>query len=208
MCKADFPKTNVLTKRTLLACHGMAKKCSLPVRGRRNALGIRQGERTDEWQSGTTPIFAVHFGSNSHTMPNYRLPPTPGVHSLLCEDARCIQQAKAMMEKLTPKKLAKIVQRVQRESTGYYCGYTFKGQAIGKKYLLQASKSFDYMTPTLEGKTATQRMHRITNRCGCFMFLVYEHCPLFLLGRREYRRNFLENFVEIRFLHFFCTCVD
>jgi len=163
-CKADFPKSNVLTKKTVLVCYGMAKKFNLPVRGRRNALGLWQGQRSDEWQSGTTPSFAVHFGSNSHTMPNYRLPPTLGVHAHLCEDARCKEHAEAMIQKLTAKKLAKIAQRVQRESTGYYCGYTFKGQAIGKKYLLQATKSLDYMTSTLEDKTQAQRMHRITNR--------------------------------------------
>lgn len=56
------------------------------------------------------------------------------------------------------------MQRVQREITGYYCGYTFKGQTVGKKMLLKASGTLDYLTPTLAKKTATQRMHQITNR--------------------------------------------
>ena len=76
-CKADFPKNNVITDRTVLICQGMARRFRLRIRGRRNALGLWQGQRSDPWQSGTTPSLAVHFRSNSHTMPNYRLPPTP-----------------------------------------------------------------------------------------------------------------------------------
>ena len=61
LCKADFPKTNVLTEKTVVVCQGMARASKLRVRGRRNAFGLWQGERTDIWQSGTTPSFAVHF---------------------------------------------------------------------------------------------------------------------------------------------------
>jgi hypothetical protein len=32
------------------------------------------------WQSGTCPAFARVFRSNSHTAPNYRLPPDPAYH--------------------------------------------------------------------------------------------------------------------------------
>ena len=46
----------------------------------------------------------------------------------------------------------------------YYCGYTFKGQTVGRKYLLLASKSYDYMEPGLESKTDGQRRHRVLNR--------------------------------------------
>ena len=75
-----------------------------------------------------------------------------------------------MLAKLSLKTVAKISQRVQRECTGYYCGYTFKGQAIGRKYLLKASQSLDYLTETLEKKTPAQRMHHITNKCFSDMF--------------------------------------
>lgn len=75
-----------------------------------------------------------------------------------------------MLGSLTLKTVSKIAQRVQRESTGYYCGYTFKGQAIGRKYLLKAAQSLDYLTDTLETKTPAQRMHHITNKCFSDMF--------------------------------------
>ena len=148
----------------------MARIFKLKVRGRRNAFGLWQGERTDIFQSGTTPSFAVHFRSNSHTMPNYRVPLTPAIHSALCSCASCKKQGKEMLDKLTLKVIAKIAQRVQRECTGYYCGYTFKGQVVGRKYLLQASQSLDYVTEVMENKTPSQRMHHITNKCFSDMF--------------------------------------
>ena len=75
-----------------------------------------------------------------------------------------------MLDKLSLKMVSKIAQRVQRESTGYYCGYTFKGQTIGRKYLLKATQSLEYLTDTLEKKTPAQRMHHITNKCFSDLF--------------------------------------
>ena len=170
LCKADFPKSNVLTKETVVVCRGLARRFKLRVRGRRNAFGLWQGQRSDIWQSGTTPSLAVHFRSNSHTMPNYRVPLTQAIHAAVCTCPACQKQSQEMLESLTLKTVSKIAQRVQRESTGYYCGYTFKGQAIGRKYLLKASKSLDYLTDALENKTAAQRMHHITNKCFSDMF--------------------------------------
>ena len=60
--------------------------------------------------------------------------------------------------------MSKLAQRVQREATGYYCGYTFKGQVVGRKYILQAAKSLDYLSADLQDKTEGQRLHRVTNR--------------------------------------------
>ena len=116
-CKADFPKDNLLTEKTVLVCQGMARRFKLRMRGRRNALGLWQGQRSDPWQSGTTPSFAVHFRSNSHTMPNYRLPPTAAVHEATCPSDTCRKKAAEMMESMTTKKVARLAQRVQREAT-------------------------------------------------------------------------------------------
>ena len=170
-CKHDFPKTSVRTESTVLICQGLAKKFKLRVTGRRNAYGLLQGRRSEDWQSGTTPGFAVHFRSNSHTMPNYRIPPVPAAHEECCPSKTCAMRSKAMvddatklLEKATIKGMSRLAQRVQREATGYYCGYTFKGQVAGRKYILQASKSMDYMSTGLGDKTVGQRLHRITNR--------------------------------------------
>ena len=171
VCKHDFPKSNVITDQTLLICQGLAKKFKLRVTGRRNAYGLLLGRRPEEWQSGTTPALAVHFRSNSHTMPNYRIPPVPAAHEECCPSATCALRTKAMLDgarnlldKATIKGISRLAQRVQREATGYYCGYTFKGQVVGRKYILQAVKSLDYLTTGLQDKTEGQRLHRITNR--------------------------------------------
>ena len=113
-CKADFPKSNVLTDTTVVVCQGIARIFKLPVRGRRNAFGLWQGKRTDMWQSGTTPSLAVHFRSNSHTMPNYRVPLTPAIHTVVCSCSSCQERGKEMLDKLSLKTVAKIAQRVQR----------------------------------------------------------------------------------------------
>ena len=133
-CKHDFPKDNVLSDRTVLVCQGLAKKFRLHVKGKRNAYGLWLGQRSCMWQSGTTPGFAVHFRSNTHTMPNYRLPVTSAVHEPSCRNAQCLEQAKALLNKVAIKAISRVTQRVQRETTGYYCGYTFKGQVVGRKY--------------------------------------------------------------------------
>ena len=74
VCKADFPKTKLITFATRLVCRGLAKKYGLRTQGRRNQLGNMVGKRSCEWQSGTSPALAVVFRSNTHTLPNYRAP--------------------------------------------------------------------------------------------------------------------------------------
>ncbi len=107
------------------------------------------------------PSLAVHFRSNSHTMPNYRVLLTSSIHAAVCSCESCRKQAKEMLSKLTLKTVSKIAQRVQRECTGYYCGYTFKGQAIGRKFPFTAVESSDYLTDTVEKKTRAKHMHNI-----------------------------------------------
>ena len=122
------------------------------------------GRRTCPWLSGTTPAFAAVFRSNSHTQLNHRLPLLPETHDDELCSKRCHKECGNI------KVICKLAQRAQREATGYYCGYTFKGQAIGRTYLLKASQSLDYLTDALENKTAAQRMHHITNKCFSDMF--------------------------------------
>ena len=160
-CKADFPKTNLCLPSTVHVCRGLAKKLKLRVSGRRNALGSFSGKRTCMWQSGTTPSFAVAFRSNTHTLPNWRLPPIEETHSEMCNSSACKEKLSCPREQ---KVVSKLAQRVQRQCTGYYCGYTFKPQPVGRKYLRGASESLNYLTAGLRDKSAGQQWHRITHR--------------------------------------------
>ena len=129
VCKADFPKTKLLTPRALVVCRNLAKKMGLRVSGRRNSFGITVGARSCEWQSGTTPSFAVLFRSNSYTLPNFRVPLLPETHEDECCKSRSCREHVSNPKNL--KAMSKLAQRAQREATGYYCGYTFKRQPVG-----------------------------------------------------------------------------
>ena len=60
--------------------------------------------------------------------------------------------------------LSKVAQRAQREATGYYCGYAFKGQPVGKRFLKAAADNLNYFETGLEDKRPAQQWHRITHR--------------------------------------------
>ena len=101
-CKADFPMRRLRINTPVLVCRGIAKKLGLRASGRRNALGKIMGRRRCEWQSGTTPAFAVLFRSNSHTAPNYRLPLLAETH----DDTQC--PSKACTEWVSAQKIINI----------------------------------------------------------------------------------------------------
>ena len=115
-----------------------------------------------EWQSGTTVSFAVASRSNTHTLPNWRLPPLPETHADdYCQHPTCLA---AMGDTSYVKLTSKVGQRAQRQTTGYYCGYTFKAQPVGRKFTRLASESLNYVIPQLKDRTSGQRWHRITHR--------------------------------------------
>jgi hypothetical protein len=164
VCKHEFPRKPALLKTSLI-CKGLAKKHGLKVAGRRNAYGSFRGKRRGKWQSGCIVAFASHFRANSHSMPGYRVPPLKGTHEETCPSASCQQHVEtAENEAKLIKTIAKRAQRVQRECTGYYCGYTFKAQPVGRKYMKAAQESLNYMTTGLEDKSHGQRFHRMTQR--------------------------------------------
>ena len=174
----------------------------------RNSLGKILTRRECEWQSGTSLALAVQFRCNTHTAPNFRVPPIPGTHSsLYCGSKNCTEEhgpnkpvdkertssivvdgdrvpvvtvsvdpssTGSTSKGRTPgrkpdfnrfmKVLTKLAQRAQREATGYYCGYTFKAQPVGAKYLRAAGESLNYMDVGLNDKTSGQKWHAATHR--------------------------------------------
>ena len=160
-CKADFPKVKLCIPHPRVVCRGLAKKFGLRVTGRRNAFGAIIGRRRCQWQSATTPSFAVIFRSNTHTMPNYRVPLLPETHDAACPSKAC---AAHVLSHADTKIISKLAQRVQREATGYYCGYAFKRQPVGTKHLRAVGETLNYVTAGMEDKTSGQRWHRMTHR--------------------------------------------
>ena len=168
-CKADFPKSHLLLKKSLVVCRGLARKLKLKISGRRNAFGSIAGERSCEWQSATHPLFAAAFRSNTHTQPNYRVPRMAETHeNSTCTNCKCLESLQDANE---IKRISKLAQRVQRECTGYFCGYTFKVQPVGKKFLRIAAQNNNYLTDVLKDKTPGQVWHRAThNLYTCLLY--------------------------------------
>ena len=163
ICKHDFPKK--LNETMQICCAGVAKQLQLRISGRRNAFGSVVGQRSCVWQSGTLPAVAAAFGSNTHTMPGYRLPIVAATHnSSVCKSAKCKQLLEVNSKRAT-KLVCKLAQRVQRECTGYFCGYTFKGQPVGDSHIKKIAKSCDYVRHSdMKDKSVAQIHHRISHR--------------------------------------------
>ena len=162
-CKHGFPKTIFQHSKAILICRGIARRFpALRISGRRNAFGSLVQQRRDAYQSGTTPSFAVAFRSNSHTAPNWRLPPMPGTHcNELCRSSTCHQE---IVQGAAVRRLSRIIQRAQSNCAAYFCGYTFKVQPTGKKFLKGVAESLNYLEVGMKDKTPGQQWHRITHR--------------------------------------------
>ena len=164
-CKHGFPKSCFKFAKATLICRGIARRfaaAGIRISGRRNAFGSFLLPRGDAWQSASTPSFAVAFRSNTHTAPNWRLPPMPGTHEEeLCRSRTCHEEVRVAKNLY---QLSKIAQRSQRNCTGYFCGYTFKAQPVGKKFIRGIAESLNYMTVGLQDQTPGKQWHRITHR--------------------------------------------
>ena len=154
-CKHDFPMEKRLTEKMKVVCRGNAKRFGVRIKGKRNCLGMTLGGRTGMWQSGTSMALAVFGRSNSHTAPNYRLPPLASVH----DDENC--QRECFSRAGDEKVIAKLAQRAQREATGYYCGYTFKRQSCGKFLMKATAQSLDYVELGLKDKSAGRQWYKM-----------------------------------------------
>ena len=156
-CKHHFPKKVLF--RTTVVCKGNYRRLGVRISGRRNALGSVFGRRRQSYQSGTLRGFAVATGSNTHTAPNYRLPPCDGTHDAECHHADCLATSKVDLLRL-----CKVIHRATREMSGYYLGYTFKGQPVGKRALQLVDKSLDYLVRSLEAVPEQKRFRRTVIR--------------------------------------------
>ena len=131
-----------LTPEPLLVCSGIAKECGLRVSGRRNFLGAILGPRNSPWLNGTSRAFVTAFGCNTDVSPNDRLPILPETHEECCSKG-CVENASVAA-------VACRAQRAQALTSGYFSGYIFKSQPIGRYEL----------------KKCVDKMHRLRERIG------------------------------------------
>ena len=89
-----------------------------------------------------------------------------------CSDAQLERVQECQMQtqleddsKRATKLVCKLAQRVQRECTGYFCGYTFKGQPVGDSHIKKIADSFDYVRHSdMKDKSVAQIHHRISHK--------------------------------------------
>ena len=123
-CKHGFPK--MLVARMTVICNGNYRRFNVRISGRRNALGIIIGRRTAAYLSGTMRGFAVGVGSNTHTAPNYRLPPCAMTHDPECSSKFCTEamaREQPVKRRAQLLRLSKAINRASREMSGYYMGH-------------------------------------------------------------------------------------
>jgi len=156
-CRQRFPKTKQRSARVKVVCPGVAAKHDLRVSGRRNALGSLLGKRSCVWLSGTTPAFAAVFRSNTNTSPNLRLPLTPKTHDSGCK-RKCAEALGTLRH------VCRLAQRAQRQTTGYFCGYTAKRQPVGSYELNIAATSLAYLRSKMLGESPQQQWARVVNK--------------------------------------------
>ena len=143
-CKHGFPKK--LMVRCIVVCNGNYRKLKVRISGRQNNLGLIFNKRSEEYQSGTMRGFAVTTGSNTHTAPNYRLPLDEKTHDPTCFNDQCLAAIAKGAQKAGRTdiyRICKLTHRAAREMSGYYMGYTFKGQPVGKRAIKLVCKSFE-----------------------------------------------------------------
>ena len=89
------------------------------------------------------------------------------MHDEQCDNADCassMQTSVPPRERLFLLRLCKIIQRASREMAGYFMGYTFKGQPVGKKVYKLVDKSFDYLSQSLAELPEEKRFRRTAIR--------------------------------------------
>ena len=155
-CKAQFPFIKKLTKNPKVICRGNARKYGLRPSGSRNALGSLLTNRRCMWFSGCAPAMALIFRCNTHTAPNYRVPPTARTH-----DPDCTHNC---LDKKTSRLLTAIAYRAQRNTTGYYTGYMQKRQPVGAFELKQAALNLKFLEDKLQSKSHAAQFHHAANR--------------------------------------------
>ena len=117
----------------------ITRSSKFTISGRRNCLGGIIGERSAEdmlYISGALKAFAVAVNSNAHTGPDYRLPPCAATHDASCKVPACLDALNSdsgQEKRQALVRLCKAAQRAARQTAGYFFGYTFKGQPVGKK---------------------------------------------------------------------------
>lgn len=121
--KAFFPFEKQTSEEAMVVCAGVAETFSLPVTGRRNALGSLFGPRSCGWLNGSHPALLIGGRGNSDVQLAMRMPITAASHWKNCSQ-ECVGQADLAA-------LQRVMQAAQAAQIGYSTDYLTKRQAKG-----------------------------------------------------------------------------
>ena len=162
LCKSDFPLTKKCMSRAKVVCPCVAKKHHLKTSGRKNMLGTISGKRRCPWFSGTNSLCAAILRSNTHFLPNFRIPLTEKTTE--CEGA-CLNKAGELDRRKYIQMLCLLTQRAMKQMTGYFSGYICKKQKLGNFELKAASSALPFLLQKIKSLgTAAAQLAQVTNR--------------------------------------------
>ena len=131
-CKTGFRMDNRLHFNSpVLLCKGLAKKRTLPWKGRHSVLGQMLGKRYPSWLHGTAPGLAIALsGSNSDVKINNLLPMTELTHENSTCNHTCIPTAETKRNSVM-RRLALRVSQSRNQRKASSCGTFTNNKNMG-----------------------------------------------------------------------------
>ena len=161
-CKHGFMKDHLIASQPRPLCRELAERCSLPSKGRRNAVGSIEPSRNSGSINGTVPAIAVATGDNNDNEIPYRLPITEQTHEASC-DGNCHNEQSL-------EDIALVVESSQAAQVGYHCDYCCKGQPVGAAEGKEWSKGHATLREQCQGESVAYCSRRHAQRIisDCF----------------------------------------
>ena len=167
LCKHGFPLESQLCPMCCVVCPGMAELLDLPQAGRKNALGMLHGPRSDPNLNGSSGILLAMGRDNSDVQIPYRLPVCEVTHSQLCKK-NCVQVA--ARQQGWAKEMERAAAMAQAAQVGCLTDYANKGQAAALHECKEFGKghetlSTDHLKQASQAYASKRHVQRLVADC-------------------------------------------
>lgn len=152
LCKHGFPFKSQLCPMCCVVCPGMADVLGLPQVGRKNALGMLHGPRSDPNLNGSSGVLLAMGRDNSDVQIPYRLPICAATRSHMC-GKDCVRLAAE--QRGWAKQMQRAATMAQAAQVGYQTDYANKGHAAALHECKEFGKGHETLS-TEQLKEASQ----------------------------------------------------
>lgn len=152
LCKHGFPFKSQLCPMCCVVCPGMADVLGLPQVGRKNALGMLHGPRSDPNLNGSSGMLLAMGRDNSDVQIPYRLPICAATRSHMC-GKDCVRLAAE--QRGWAKQMERAATMAQAAQVGYQTDYANKGHAAALHECKEFGKGHETLS-TEQLKEASQ----------------------------------------------------